>query len=430
VRSLAGAGSVQSSHSAPSADNLTGFSATLAELEGYLGGENSDGADWLEPDSLDEETIKRGKWLCEAVEGWGNSRIAIDAKSEWQSDPSTCARIHLASHACNAVRPKQSPAPSVPPGFNSFQIVRTLGAIPLDVKSTSFFTAATKPLPGADVETVLIVAVRAQGGIADRIVAANSALDDVDTTLINTSAFTPGVETSTNTQCQLRAHHGFLNAMRNALPRVVAELEEVIRASTSSSKVISRILFTGHSAGGAVANLFFAHFLTCAHKYGFLKPDPDGVPQVPLSCITFGAPPILSQNITPGLKSCLIKSSEHNLQPTEFLMFAIEGDPVIRLDIEYASFLLEICRETFRTFRSSSRSVPPTLPQKNPKPLSLHHLGDIILFRKKLPADGENWIKMYAVEEKELGHMAFVNMRVHLMYQVMEVINKTIVVRV
>lgn len=78
----------------------------------------------------------------------------------------TTSLIHLASHACNAVRPKPSAAPAVPPGSSSFQRIDQLHSSLLSTaKATSFYRATTKSGPEGEEETVIVVVVRANGGL-------------------------------------------------------------------------------------------------------------------------------------------------------------------------------------------------------------------------------------------------------------------------
>ena len=54
-----------------------------------------------------------------------------------------------------------------------------------------------------------------------------------------------------------RVHAGFLNGVLALLPELLVQINAYI-ATTSNP----HIMFTGHSAGGAVAALAFAHFMS------------------------------------------------------------------------------------------------------------------------------------------------------------------------
>lgn len=78
----------------------------------------------------------------------------------------TASLIHLASHACNAVRPNPSAAPAAPPGSSSFQRIDRLHSSLLGTaKATSFYRATTQSGPEGEEETVVVVVVRANGGL-------------------------------------------------------------------------------------------------------------------------------------------------------------------------------------------------------------------------------------------------------------------------
>ena len=100
--------------------------------------------------------------------------------------------------------------------------------------------------------------------------------------------------------------------------------EDPARASSS-------LLITGHSAGGAVASLLYAHMLsrTFETELNILTACFKRV-----HCITFGAPPI---SLLP-----LQKPSDMRLQKSIFLSFINEGDPVPRADRAYVRSLLNL----------------------------------------------------------------------------------------
>jgi acyl-CoA reductase-like NAD-dependent aldehyde dehydrogenase len=55
------------------------------------------------------------------------------------------------------------------------------------------------------------------------------------------------------------AHAGFLNGAENLMPFVSKKVKEI-----TSHNQVRHILFTGHSAGGAVSSLLFAKHVFCA----------------------------------------------------------------------------------------------------------------------------------------------------------------------
>ncbi|KAL8823927.1 MAG: hypothetical protein Q9191_005433, partial [Dirinaria sp. TL-2023a] len=114
-------------------------------------------------------------------------------------------------------------------------------------------------------------------------------------------------------------HSGFLTVARRMLPLVSSRLRQLLEENPSRST--SSLLITGHSAGGAVASLLYAHMhstsisseltlLTNCFKR--------------IHCLTFGAPPV---SLLP-----LTKPTTERVRKSLFLSFINEGDPVPRAD--------------------------------------------------------------------------------------------------
>lgn len=137
---------------------------------------------------------------------------------------------------------------------------------------------------------------------------------------------------------------------------------------------------------------------------------------VSLNLITFGAPPILSWNITPQIKALLPPSSI-------LLAFVIEGDPVPKLDMNYMVFLADSLRQV-RPLLSKQvpqqRSFPPPIP-----PLTLHTLGSITMFRdltEETEETDENSTMIFVVEEDIFGRAAWVNLCRHFMFNYLDMV--------
>lgn len=96
------------------------------------------------------------------------------------------------------------------------------------------------------------------------------------------------------------------------------------------------LLITGHSAGGAVASLLFAHMLatspTAASELNSLTGRFKRV-----HCVTFGTPPV---SLLPLQKPPPQENPE--VRKSLFLSFVNEGDPVARADKAYVRSLLEL----------------------------------------------------------------------------------------
>ena len=123
---------------------------------------------------------------------------------------------------------------------------------------------------------------------------------------------------------------------------VASRLRSLLEEDPSRSSC--SLLMTGHSAGGAVASLLYAHMLATDVKSelniltGCFKR---------IHCLTFGAPPV---SLLPLAKP---STGEARLKKSLFLSFINEGDPVPRADKAYIRSLLDL-------YTSPSPSVPRT----------------------------------------------------------------------
>jgi hypothetical protein len=114
-------------------------------------------------------------------------------------------------------------------------------------------------------------------------------------------------------------HAGFLYVARKMVKPVADRLRVLLEENPSRSN--ASLLITGHSAGGAVAALLFAHMMNVevqsdlSYLTGFFKR---------VHCVTFGAPPV---SLLP-----LKKSHDKQHKKSLFYSFINEGDPVPRID--------------------------------------------------------------------------------------------------
>ncbi|KAF4982511.1 hypothetical protein FZEAL_1882 [Fusarium zealandicum] len=177
-------------------------------------------------------------------------------------------------------------------------------------------STVVEPVAESDLLPVLVIAVRGSANKMDHIVNANSgpkATDDfLHLDLLN--------------QPDVQAHSGFLNSAW-ALDDIISErINKYIKTAKSGSGRKPRILFTGHSAGGAVASLFYLHYLS---NQGFAE-------SASFSCVTFGAPPCLTAPID---LSSHVPSSK-----TLCLNIINEFDIVSRADKPYILSLVDLVR--------------------------------------------------------------------------------------
>ncbi|KAK5174035.1 uncharacterized protein LTR77_001115 [Saxophila tyrrhenica] len=140
-------------------------------------------------------------------------------------------------------------------------------------------------------------------------------------------------------------HEGFLQVARSMVRPVAARLRQLVEQDPS--RHTSSLLFTGHSAGGAVANLLYLHMLS--QKAEILN----GVFKR-VHCVTFGVPPMA---LLP-----LQNPAGHRHKRNEFVSFINEGDPIARADFDYMKSLASLY--TTSAPESSTRDHTKGLRQK------------------------------------------------------------------
>jgi hypothetical protein len=126
-------------------------------------------------------------------------------------------------------------------------------------------------------------------------------------------------------------HSGFLSVARRTLKPVASRLKELLREDPGRARY--SLLITGHSAGGAVASLLYAHMLSRSENTrSELNTLTSRFKRV--HCVTFGTPPI---SLLP-----ILKPDRPDLKNSVFLSFVNQGDPVVRADKAYVKSLLEL----------------------------------------------------------------------------------------
>jgi hypothetical protein len=206
-------------------------------------------------------------------------------------------------------------------------------------------------------------------------------------------------------------HAGFLQVTKAMVDQVAAQLKQ-----HPASSEMPALLFTGHSAGGAVAAMLYSHMLSISVKSDLtvLASQFSSI-----NCMTFGAPPL---SLTP------LPRLDHG--SGVFLAFANEGDPVLRLsDAAYVKSLAKL----MATSPSSTTTAPKTkvvrrsrgssvirevlapatsweeLPLWPTPPPPLSNAGDVILLRDK-PNGGATASR---VAPEELRDIIFGDLRQH-----------------
>ena len=142
-------------------------------------------------------------------------------------------------------------------------------------------------------------------------------------------------------------HSGFLAVARKMVKTVAERLRQLLEENPARSTC--SLLMTGHSAGGAVASLLYAHMLAEGVQSelntltGFFKG---------IHCLTFGAPPV---SLLP-----LTKPPGERHKKSLFLSVINEGDPVPRADPAYVRSLLRLYASP-----SPGKAVARAVPKPN-----------------------------------------------------------------
>jgi Lipase (class 3) len=165
------------------------------------------------------------------------------------------------------------------------------------------------------------------------------------------------------------------------------------------------IIFTGHSAGGAVASLLFTHFLSklfSSYDYIFLQ-------DAKLSCVTFGAPPIFTsdiQQLISGMPTGLVKIGL-------CLSLINHGDPVPRSDNNYVHTILSVL--------DRSRVIPGTMVGRiTSEILQLYCIGSQVMFfvqnaDQSVVDEPEDDLLAYQLGQTDLSSYIFANFFAHQM---------------
>jgi len=138
-------------------------------------------------------------------------------------------------------------------------------------------------------------------------------------------------------------HSGFLKVAKAMARPIATRLRQLLEENPNRTSC--SLLITGHSAGGAVASLLYAHMLatTVQSDLNILTGCFKRV-----HCITFGAPPI---SLLPLQKP---DTADGRLKKCLFHSFINEGDPVARAERTYIKSLVDLL----------SRPVPQLQPSK------------------------------------------------------------------
>lgn len=187
---------------------------------------------------------------------------------------------------------------------------QTIHIPPSRLSGTKAMIIKSAPVDQLD---VLVFAIRGSKGI-----------DDWRTNFANDPASPAGFIDDAGNLC----HEGFLRCARKMVRPIAERLREMLQQDPKRAGCA--LLLTGHSAGGAVAQLLYMHMLSSLKSEltdlkGFFRH---------IHCVTFGAPPV---SLLP-----LQKPTTKAMQKSLFLSFINEGDPVARADWAYLKCLMEL----------------------------------------------------------------------------------------
>ncbi|PYH86891.1 alpha/beta-hydrolase [Aspergillus uvarum CBS 121591] len=303
-----------------SIDNLQGASVAAAELSDVLGASLKD-ID-LE-DNLSVQARALATRLDDEASRYGNAQLSSEQCDEnW-----TCSQDQslLISLAWDCATESYNFASTRPPRTIKNCVLtqdhEVTPSINGTVKAATFTTVDLKDTSsGNELLPVLVIAIRGTASTVDHIVNINSKPQEASH-FINPACFELEDHSP---QSKLEAHSGFLHSAI-ALEAILSERIEAY--SRLHADIGSHILFTGHSAGGAVASLLFLHYIS------------ETIPQVArhISCITFGAPPVVTLPLMDGIR--------HRGLPAKLCLNLInEFDLVTRADKSYILSLVNLLR--------------------------------------------------------------------------------------
>ncbi|KAF2675406.1 alpha/beta-hydrolase [Microthyrium microscopicum] len=218
-------------------------------------------------------------------------------------------------------------------------------------------------------------------------------------------------------------HAGFLSIAKGMVKSVAARLRTLLAENPGRSA--SSLLITGHSAGGAVAQLLYAHMLSkkeseLTYLTGFFKR---------VHCVTFGTPPV-------SLLPLTTPRSRQN-RKSLFFTFVNEGDPVARADKQIVTSLLKLyatpapsnsdlrsqSKSHFKWTKPSTWSPDSYTPSQPVWPIpnaTLSLGGRVILLRPKFQGYGPDDIEAVTVSDEILREVVFGDPACHTMAMYMD----------
>ncbi|MCJ1400342.1 hypothetical protein MMC11_003547 [Xylographa trunciseda] len=331
--------------------------------------------------------------LAGAAEKYHNSRLGNGGKL-WTCAPSEADLILIAAGCARAVY--NSNTEPYERGYIISRLSHVSPSLNGVVKATTFHTIGRDSLIIATDRLLpaLVISIRGTSRIIDWLINLNSGLQDANLALDDEALSTP-----LPLMRDFSTHAGFANAAAALESAVTTQIRSVLKAGK-----IEHVLFTGHSAGGAVASLLFLRFLSVAAR---------DYPSMRFSCITFGSPPVVTPDISDIFK--YIRKDDQHDRLGLTLAFVNEGDLVSRLDKDYVLSIKRLLDvggpeiEKKECNDSRSDEIPVWyLPQA-----ALSMIGDIVMLRKERLKEQKPVYSSMLVSPKEFSSLLFCNKDAH-----------------
>ncbi|KAI8717523.1 Lipase-3 domain-containing protein [Fusarium sp. LHS14.1] len=321
------------SSSAISANNSRGASVAAVELSSAVHETLSE---------LDLEGSLSGQFkqllqrLDQEASKYTNSRVSDDgASTDWNCSRAEAQLVSAAWKCARGTYDLESTIEDT--AYCTFRKDHVLKhSLTRTVKALKSTVVEPVAQPGLDDHLLpaLVIAVRGSASKMDHIVNANS----------RPRATEMFISPNFLDEPDLMAHSGFLNSAW-VLDDIVSErIKNYIENAKNTNGQRPHVLFTGHSAGGAVAALFYVRYISYKAFDESTR----------FSCVTFGAPPCVSAPVDISRYRCT--------GATLCLNIINEFDVVSRADKPYILSLVELSRAVLRT-------VPlPPVPSTNETP--------------------------------------------------------------
>ncbi|KAF5652837.1 hypothetical protein F25303_2843 [Fusarium sp. NRRL 25303] len=398
-----------SSKSAYSANNTGGASVAAYELSSAL-------TDTLSEISLNGSLKEQLRQLLERLDQeaakYTNSKVNDDESIEWNPSQS---EVQLISAAWKCARGtydlEGTMADTSYCTFRRDQVVDSsfAGTVKL---ITSTVIEAKAGSATTDSSPVLVLAIRGSASKMDHIVNANAQPRTTESFI------------SKGCLEDLEAHSGFLNSAR-ALESIVTNLiNKYLESLPEMSKKKPHILFTGHSAGGAVSQLLYLRNMSNRNLNQSTR----------FSCVTFGAPPCLTQHVDPGIFQpssrtlCVNVINEFDVVTRADKPYILSLVDVARamLDLppkaaisehetskEIVSAALQTTRDENRRLSGDTEDFPLKEPKfwRFPQPF-YHHVGPRVILLTRF-ADNQMSLKAVEISSSEFQKLLFCRVAVH-----------------